>query len=62
MQTQLCFPQVHFSLCAFFQLSYALNHTNRKLSLEPKITINAKIVVVGASNVGISFLETLVFW
>ncbi|KAB0348484.1 hypothetical protein FD754_013341, partial [Muntiacus muntjak] len=42
-------------------LSYALNHTNRKLSLEPKITINAKIVVIGASNVGISFLETLVF-
>uniref|UniRef100_A0A8C6ZJ35 Cilia and flagella associated protein 61 n=1 Tax=Nothoprocta perdicaria TaxID=30464 RepID=A0A8C6ZJ35_NOTPE len=43
------------------QLAYALNYTDRKLTLESKVSINTRIVVVGASNVGISFLETLVF-
>lgn len=52
-------------LCNFtcvLQLSYSLNHINRKLVLESKASINTRIVVVGASDVGISFLETLVFW
>ncbi|NXR80223.1 CFA61 protein, partial [Pycnonotus jocosus] len=44
------------------QIKYSLNHTNRKLVLESKVCINTRIVVVGASDVGISFLETLIFW
>ncbi|KAI1240310.1 hypothetical protein IHE44_0008726, partial [Lamprotornis superbus] len=44
------------------QPKYSLNHTNRKLVLESKVCINTRIVVVGASDVGISFLETLIFW
>ncbi|NWR58567.1 CFA61 protein, partial [Bucorvus abyssinicus] len=43
------------------QLRYSLNHINRKLVLESRVSINTRIVVVGASDVGISFLETFIF-
>ncbi|KAM6355899.1 LOW QUALITY PROTEIN: cilia- and flagella-associated protein 61 [Podargus strigoides] len=43
------------------QPCYSLNHINRKLVLKSKVSINTRIVVVGASDVGISFLETLIF-
>ncbi|KFQ29868.1 Uncharacterized protein C20orf26, partial [Mesitornis unicolor] len=43
------------------QSRYSLNHINRKLVLVSKASINTRIVVVGASDVGISFLETLIF-
>ncbi|CAF4407272.1 unnamed protein product, partial [Adineta steineri] len=41
---------------------FSLTMTCIKLLSETKITINARIVIVGASTVGLAVLESLIMW
>eukprot|EP01135_Chromosphaera_perkinsii_P005016 Nk52_evm14s310 gene=Nk52_evmTU14s310 len=41
--------------------NFVLNFMSKKLIHEPKITVNSRIVIIGASNAALSLMETLIY-
>ncbi|EUB63759.1 hypothetical protein EGR_01382 [Echinococcus granulosus] len=54
-------PQNHTLSCPLDDPPPAVYHISRNLIMEPKIVLNARIIVVGASSTSLAFLERLVF-
>eukprot|EP00041_Stephanoeca_diplocostata_P000068 m.13230 g.13230 ORF g.13230 m.13230 type:complete len:1127 (+) comp10075_c0_seq1:130-3510(+) len=50
-------PSEHVRVC---DPPFALMFLNRKLMLEPKVNVSSRIVVIGASDTGLGFLEAIV--
>ncbi|KAL5111909.1 Cilia and flagella-associated protein 61 [Taenia crassiceps] len=54
-------PQTRLFSCPLDDPPPAVYHISRNLIMEPKIVLNARIVVVGASSTSLAFLERLAF-
>lgn len=54
-------PQNRILSCPLDDPPPAVYHISRNLIMEPKIVLNARIVVVGASSTSLAFLERLAF-
>ncbi|VDD75421.1 unnamed protein product [Mesocestoides corti] len=54
-------PQSRILHCPLDDPPPALYHISRNLIMEPKLVLNARVVVVGASSTSLAFLEHIIF-